>query len=234
MSRSGDLQKFYELLYELHQRCGGHRRLTDCHGKSGWPERGVYFFFEDGEFREDGVTPRVVRVGTHAVSKGSKTKLWTRLRNHRGSQNGGGNHRGSIFRLRVGEALMHRVEVAADIRISWSQGDSATKNIRLAEAPLELAVSDYICRMPFLWLELDDAPGPQSKRAYLERNSIALLSNCGKPQIDAPSEAWLGSMSTERTIRESGLWNTNHVAEPYDPSFLGFFADTLLAQRPQQ
>ena len=81
MSRQSDLDEFYRLLGELRSRLGGCRMLRDCTGKNGWPERGIYFFFEDGEFREDGVTPRVVRVGTHAVSEGSKTTLWTRLIN---------------------------------------------------------------------------------------------------------------------------------------------------------
>ena len=76
------------------------------------PRRGVYFFFEPGELREDGRTPRVVRVGTHAVSAGSRTTLWTRLRDHRGHvigrHVGGGNHRASIFRRHVGSALLGR------------------------------------------------------------------------------------------------------------------------------
>jgi hypothetical protein len=42
---------------------------------------------------------RCVRVGTHAINKNSKTKLWNRLSQHqgtiRGKNPGGGNHRGS-------------------------------------------------------------------------------------------------------------------------------------------
>ncbi len=92
------LARFYEIL-RLLQAGTGCRRLQDCHGRDGWPVRGVYFFFEAGEYRRDGVTPRVVRVGTHAVSRGSRATLWNRLRGHKAKQSGGGNHRGSIFRL---------------------------------------------------------------------------------------------------------------------------------------
>ena len=229
MSRRADLDTFYRLLDELRQRCGGHRLLRDCQGKSGWPERGVYFFFEDGEFREDGITSRVVRVGTHAVSVGSKTTLWTRLRGHRGGRDGGGNHRGSIFRLRIGEALMQKVQFPDCIRESWGRGGTAPKQTRLDEAPLELAVSEYICTMPFLWLSLTDEASPKSKRAYLERNSIALLSNFGKSPIDSPSNAWLGGLSPEPTITASGLWNTNHVTASHEPAFLRFFAESIRA-----
>jgi hypothetical protein len=43
--------------------------LVEYTGRSGWPERGVYFFQEAGEYRlSQRDVPRVVRIGTHAVS----------------------------------------------------------------------------------------------------------------------------------------------------------------------
>lgn len=225
MSRRDDIEEFYEIIDELRTRVGGCRKLRDCTGKSGWPQRGLYFFFEDGEVREDGVKQRIVRVGTHAVSANSKTKLWTRLRTHRGNRNGGGNHRGSIFRLRVGEALLKNAEYPDHIRESWGDGSSAPKAITLGEAALELAVSDYIGKMPFLWIAVDDEPSADSMRAYLERNSIGLLSNYEDEALDAPSQDWLGRSSPEPTIRESGLWNTDHVDCEYAPSFLSIMRD---------
>lgn len=74
--------------------------------------------------------------------------------------------------------------------------------------------------MPFLWLEVPDEPGPESLRAYFERNAIALLSNFGKPRLDPPSPTWLGGWSDRERVRESGLWNSNHVDEQYQPEFL--------------
>lgn len=56
-------------------------------------------------------------------------------------------------------------------------------------------------------------------RAYLERNSIGLLT-AQTPPVDAPSAQWLGNHSPETVIRRSGLWNLNHVGRPYDPAFL--------------
>jgi hypothetical protein len=228
MSRRADIDEFYRILDELRSRVGGSRMLRDSDGRSGWPERGMYFFFEEGEFREDGVSPRVVRIGTHAVSANSKAKLWTRLRLHRGNQNGGGSHRGSIFRLRVGEALIQKNGFSNDIGRSWGTGKAAAKNIRLAEAPLELAVSEYICRMPFLWVAVDDIPGPQSMRSYLEKNSIGLLSNFETAPIDSPSPNWLGKLSAEQKIRESGLWNSDYVDFEYDPAFLHLLKQAVL------
>ena len=122
MSRESDLTRFYDLLDRLTARIGGARLLSECHGHMGWPTRGVYFFFEDGEARSDsGVGRRVVRVGTHALKPGSNTKLWNRLSQHRGvAKSGGGNHRGSIFRLLVGAALM--AHNPSRVVLVWAQG----------------------------------------------------------------------------------------------------------------
>lgn len=222
MSRRDDLNRFYEILNDLQEHIGGYRCLRDCTAKSGWPERGLYFFFEDGELREDQKSLRVVRVGTHAITGTSKTTLWNRLHTHRGHSDGRGNHRGSIFRKRVGEALLSSKEYAEDIRSSWKIR-RVTDIGRNAEAPLEREVSAHIGRMRLVWLAVNDAPSTKSDRGYLERNSIALLSNVNKPPIDAPSPHWLGFHSGQKTIADSGLWNTNHVADQYEASFLDRF-----------
>jgi hypothetical protein len=77
-----------------------------------------------------------------------------------------------------------------------------------------------IGEMPFLWLAIDDDPGPDSLRGLVERNSIALLSNAGKASADAPSPDWLGLHCSRKQVRASGLWNNNHVDESYAPAFL--------------
>jgi hypothetical protein len=88
----------------------------------------------------------------------------------------------------------------------------------VAEAPLEREVSAYIGQMPFLWVNVPDAPSRTSDRTW-ELNSIALLSNFERPSIHPPSPNWLGLQSSKRTIQESGLWNTNHVEKSHDPAF---------------
>jgi hypothetical protein len=221
-SRTSDLQTFYGLLGSLAERVGGARTLAACSGRLGWPRRGVYFFMEDGEVRSDsGTGPRIVRVGTHALMEGSGTKLWRRLSQHRGQQKtGGGNHRGSIFRLIVGTAVMARN--GHDLP-SWGHGRNAPADVRAGESALECEVSKVICAMPFLWLAIDDEPGAESLRGYIERNAIALLSNFDKEPLDPPSTGWLGHSCNRELVRKSGLWNQNHVDEAYDPAFLGRF-----------
>jgi len=109
-ARREHLVRFYSILDELEKRIGGARTFGDCRGRMNWPARGVYFFREAGETRSDtGKGPRIVRVGTHALKTGGSTTIWGRLSTHRGQmRSGGGNHRGSIFRLIVGTALTDR------------------------------------------------------------------------------------------------------------------------------
>jgi hypothetical protein len=48
--------------------------IADCTGRMDWPDRGVYFFREEGEILTDtGVGSRIVRVGTHALKDGSRS-----------------------------------------------------------------------------------------------------------------------------------------------------------------
>jgi hypothetical protein len=196
----------------------------------GWPQRGVYFFFEDGEFREDGVSARVVRVGTHALRR-SKSTLWGRLSQHKGctggTMPGGGNHRGSIFRLHVGTALLASGDWPGSTRNSWCVGSTASSSVRRGEYALERAVSDHIGAMRFLWLDVDDPVGPKSDRRLIEAGAIALLSNLDRAPIDASSPGWIGHHADRRRVRESGLWNVNHVQDPPDGAFLDVLARRL-------
>jgi len=223
VSRLSDVVRFYEVLSFLERRHGGKRMLAECAARMSWPKRGVYFFFELGEVRTDsGDGLRVVRVGTHAVSTGSKSTLWGRLSQHRGTKTGaGGNHRGSVFRLLVGAAMAARNQQLA--MPTWGKGQSAPKSIREKEEDLEREVSRYIGGMPFLWVEADDTPSSESVRAYIERNAIALLSNvmtATSKAIDPCSGTWLGLCCPSENVRNSGLWNSRSVALSYDPEFL--------------
>lgn len=242
ISRVVDTARFYDLLDRLETHIGGTRVLADCNGRANWPRRGVYFFFEDGENRSGPDNGRrVVRVGTHALIDGSRATLWNRLSQHRGSaRSRGGNHRGSIFRLLVGAALARRGDLPRPA--SWGIGsdlgaaarrfgvDRAT--VKQEEAALEVLVSRTIGAMPFLWLNVADAPGSGSRRAFIERNAIALLSNYNEPSPDLPSPGWLGHHSDRGLVRSSGLWNNRHVDQDYDASFLDVLEERITETEP--
>jgi hypothetical protein len=230
MTRKSDLNRLYNLLGTLREKVGGYRTLGESNGYMDWPERGVYFFFAPDETRTVDDQLRITHVGTHAVSDGSKTTLWDRLYAHRGTfkgkRQGGGNHRGSVFRLRVGEAIINRRGIA-DEYPDWGDGSSATTDIRDAEYELEKQVSEFIRELPLLWVEINDEPGPESQRAVIKRNAIALLSNYQRDSFDSRKETWLGGDSDAPEIRESGLWNVNHVDENHSPVFLDRLSDYI-------
>lgn len=214
---TSDLVHLYNLLGKLRRQVGGDRTLAASTGRMGWPDRGVYFFFEPGEDRPDG-SPRVVRVGTHALTASSKTTLWNRLSQHRGYVGGrwvgGGNHRGSVFRRHVGAALLRRDGGPEDVAATWGKGSSAPEPVRRTEHPHEQLVSEVIGAMPVLWLPVEDLPGPASDRALIEAGTISLLSQQSNPDADPPSDGWLGHCSDRESIRASGLWNVQHVSGP--------------------
>lgn len=106
---------------------------------------------------------------------------------------------------------------------SWDDDKPTDPLVKQQELQLEMAVSRIIGAMPFLWLDIGDEPGPESLRRSIERNSIALLSNFGKPPIDPPSANWLGHACNRPRVRASGLWNSDHVDQDYDPAFLDAF-----------
>jgi hypothetical protein len=219
------LERFYAILDDLEERVGGRRRLVETTGRSGWPKAGVYFFFEDGEYRATGGS-RVVRVGTHALTATSKTTLWTRLRQHRGTVGSGGNHRGSIFRLHVGTALLARGQ-HPEAASSWARAGSATTEERERERPLERAISAHIGVMPMLWVAVDD----RLLRARIEQGAIALVSNADRRPLDPASVTWLGHDAARPAIRSSHTWNVNHVTEPWSAAWIEDLAACTEAMR---
>ena len=232
-NRLADTHRFYELLGRLQNRLGRPRRLVGCTGRLSWPRRGLYFFCEAGEERSgSGVGLRIVRIGTHGLIAGSRSTLWGRLSQHRGTSRGSGNHRGSIFRLLVGIAMARQQGIA--LPPSWGVGGDPgaaarrlgldRADVKLVEADLEMLVGRYIGDMPFLWLGVEDEPGPASQRGLIERNAIALLSGYREHAPDPPSTDWLGHLSDRERVRGSGLWNNNHVDEDYARSFLDVLA----------
>src|SRR5687768_9886904 len=90
-----------------------------------------------------------------------------RLSQHKGQKaSGGGNHRGSTFRLLVGSPLLKAPSAACP---TWGIKNGAPHDVRVLEQPFEQKVSRIIGAMPFLWLRIDDAPGAGSMRGYVER-----------------------------------------------------------------
>jgi hypothetical protein len=169
--------------------------------------------------------PRIVRVGTHAVSRGSKTTLWDRLSTHRGTVAGSGSHRSSIFRLHVGRAWT-RFAKEGSWPATWSKGQSAPAEVRAGEQELEMQVSKLVRSMSVLWLAVADEPGPSSERSYIEKNAIGLLSRIGLLRASATDD-WLGHFSSDWRIAASGLWNLDYVFRRPDIHFIERLEDAV-------
>jgi hypothetical protein len=220
----------YKIVRRLASKSRLHRLEDSIDGTM--PDSGVYLFFDERERRlKNPNQMRIVRVGTHGVSAGSKASLRSRMRTHFGTITGEGNHRSSIFRLHTGQSLIN-AKLAPAIN-SWGSSHS-DKAAPLAERELEKAVSKYLGELYVLLISVPGESDKGNDRAYLEQNLIALLSNDCRP-LDPPSCEWLGLHSSKREIRKSGLWNVNHVEQPYDPNYLAvldYYASLTVGERP--
>ena len=114
---------------------------------------------------------------------------------------------------------------------SWGEGNTAHREIRTAEIDFEREVSRVIGAMSFVYLSIEDEPGPDSLRGVIERNAVALLSNMNKVAVYPPAADWLGHYSDRERVQRSGLWNQNHVEGAYDPAFLDLLGCMVAAQR---
>ncbi|MCZ8186215.1 MAG: hypothetical protein O9308_07540 [Beijerinckiaceae bacterium] len=215
MQHKQDLSnRFYEILWTAEQNFGLWDYEKFENQADELPAAGVYFFFEPGELRANHDNwHRVVRVGTHQVSQGSKSSFKDRLRNHFGASESAIG-RGSVFRDHVGASLFGRN--------GWEVHTDEVSHQRHS------IVSTYIRSMSFVLVPVDDEAGRESERRTIELGSIALLSNyrlSQAEQIDPPSENWLRLRCESRAepedhVRRSGLWNVDGVDREYSPEFL--------------
>ncbi len=153
------------------------------------PRNGLAFFYEQSE------GSRIVYVDIHKAEAG----LYTRLRKHFGTRNSSRAwRRTSDLRLAIGGALLVRDQ---DPRIQeWAdrQGE------RMPE--VEAMVTDQLLTtFTFRALQVDSL----DERLSLERDLIATLS--ATPEM---TPEWLGQYAVSARIRESGLWNSDHVGAP--------------------
>lgn len=189
------------------------------------PRRGVYVFLDPREPNFLQLHPRIVRIGTHGVSRGSMATLRGRLRNHLGPGTEIGNHRGSVFRLHLGRAMLE--EGGGRSRLpSWGEGQDAAPDIKAAEVDLELAVTRYLQQLEVAFIAIDDEPTKDSLRAKVEAQLIALCSE-GLLTIDYPAADWLGLRSPVAQIKQSGLWNVRGVGGRYEPASAGAVGSIL-------
>ena len=215
MCRRTDLRRFYGLMQRLERKKPGRLVLGEVESPD-CPARGVYFFFEGGERRSgSGTGDRVVRVGSHALRAHQMATLWDRIYKHKRADQPTRWQRGSVFRDRVGNAICHRNRRLGPRH--WPTDRHRGDAVRI-----EGLMNEHMWPMTMLLLPV----GPRSDRNCIEQNAIALLSEYArKDPIDLASDTWLGRHCDREEVRESGLWQSRHVAHNYNPKFLDFLED---------
>jgi len=165
-----------------------------CEPTKDLPQKGIYFFYEQGEICSHTDKPRIVRVGIH----GQKATLRTRLRQHYRL-----NREGSVFRKHLGTALLKKKGTPDDEIIEWKDGRKSPRwnNFKATEDEV-----DRILPSRFFFKVVAVEDGEERKKP--EEKLIASLAAC--PQC-RPSKGWLGQYAWSEKIRKSGLWNSNHV-----------------------
>jgi len=220
MNRIEKINTFYSLL-EILDKKFPKRTLSELN-KSNLPIKGVYFFFDTEQTRSKSKELKVIRIGTHAARANSKTTLYNRLKQHKGTNKGYGNHRGSVFRELVGFCFINNQfpEVS-----SWGQKNKKTNS----EKQVENTVSSYLSNLLFTVIEIPGASHKDNDRAFIEKNSISLLSNYNKEKIDANTQKWLGNGCRKDKVIKSGLWNRDYVdREQIDDDFLKSFEKYII------
>lgn len=167
------------------------------------PENGIYILFEKGEFAHS--TNRIVRIGTH---KGDNN-LRSRLHEHFLKE----NKDRSIFRKNIGRAFLNKYKNSSSTPKQWEIDLTTKKNRELHadfidsenQTKVEKKVTEYIQdNFSFVVFQVDD----KNKRLEIEKKLISTVSLCDECKS---SKNWLGLFSPKEKIRESGLWNVQHI-----------------------
>lgn len=164
------------------------------------PQNGIYIMFEKVEMRHG--TMRIVRIGTHD----GQNNLRSRLREHYMNE----NKDRSIFRKNIGRALLNK---SNDLFLEKWEIDHTPSNTRYVGAGLDIkrqkeveAQVSAIIRANFSFCLIPLST--KEERKYYEARLIGTVSNCSECR---PSSNWLGLHSPVEKIRQSGMWNVNHL-----------------------
>lgn len=173
------------------------------------PGNGISILFERGETAHGG--HRIVRIGSHR----GDGRLPSRMDQHFIQE----NKDRSILRKNIGRCFLHRdsdpflEDWNVDLTSREARDRYAGQIDSEKQAAVERQVTEYI-RETFSLAVLE--VGEREARQSLLRKLIATISFCDECEA---SENWLGLASPEQKIRDSGLWQTQHLYK--ETSWLG-------------
>lgn len=190
-----------DLCARLHTMLAAQPRIRHPFRAASLPANGIYVLFEQGEVAHG--CDRIVRIGTHD----SDGLLGARLEEHFVKE----NKDRSVFRKNIGRALLNAEHDPFLRQWNIDRTSKASRAKPLAEADIrrlqqvERRVSTRI-QTCFSFIVIPTPFG--FDRHQLEAGLIALVAGCSDCR---PSTAWLGLHSPNERIRESGLWQVQHL-----------------------
>ena len=168
------------------------------------PSNGIYIIFEKGETFHG--MDRIIRVGTHT----GDNQLFSRLNQHFLKE----NKNRSIFRKNIGRSLLHKENnpYSKEWEYDTTSREGKEKYAKLLnlelEKELEKRISTYIHEnLSFVVFEVKT----KEERLFWEERIIATLSKAANQGEIKPSDKWLGNFSPDPKVRQSGLWQSNHL-----------------------
>lgn len=188
------------------------------------PKNGIYFFYQDNEFwGHGGEKPRIVRIGTHKSNNFQSrinehyliSKNWMDFNALKPAPKDR-----SIFRKNIGRAIINK-ENPKYLKI-WNIDFTITKNRQkysyLRNIKYEKEIEKKINKIlrntfSFRYIEIIKEENRIGSKG-LESRLIGTISKC---PVCKPSSEWLGKSSPIAKIRNSGLWQVQHLnSSPID------------------
>ena len=183
------------------------------------PKNGIYFFYEKGEFwgHDDSKKPRIVRVGTHR-----KDNFRSRISQHFLVNNPNiklclddlAPKNRSIFRKNLGRAILslEKSKYLSTWDIDFTSRNAKDKLSHLRDIDFESETENKISfllkdNFSFRYIKVESQKARIGSKG-LESSLVGTLSHC---QVCLSSPNWLGRYSPVKKIRESGLWQVQHL-----------------------
>ena len=185
------------------------------------PRSGIYFFYEEGEtWGHGGQRPRIVRVGSHrgGTFRGriSEHFLLNESKMDFDASQMPPRDR-SIFRKNIGRAVLNMAgDEYLDVwNIDFMPREKRDKYGHLRDIDREKTAERRVTRIlretfSFKYVLVPDQDDRLGKKG-LERALIGTFAGC---HLCRPSPRWLGNYSPVDKIRDSGLWQVQHVKHP--------------------
>ena len=222
-----------ELCRSLHQQLEALPIIRFPFDLTSLPNNGIYFFYEDGEYwGHGGERPRVVRIGTHRKDGNFRHRIGEHFALDERRMNFDATRAAprerSIFRKHIGRALLKQRgdPYLAVWEIDFTSREKREKYGHLRDIAKEKVVeSEITARLresfSFRFIIVDG----KGTRRGLEQQIIGTVAQCSQC---CESKNWLGTDSPKPEIRESGLWQIQHLkASALSPAETDFLSNAV-------